>query len=486
MTPAPRPLTAAELREVRDASRRQARAMSGIGLALIGVALTAFTMLVIIVLDYRFHQPFYRVAKVLAAGTLGLFVMLTPMVGLFAFPIILPYLSWIPPIPVPGMNTLNLLLGTVFSVWAINRVMRGEPLTRSSRLGGTIAAMIAMIAWGVVRGAAFPIPQEYDLLNSALSAFRGSLSLAVFFVFLLMIRGSRARRGMIWAIVLGVAAESVTTILLGRTGRGARAVGSIGQSNELGTYLALGAIIASAMIPATRNWLGKIFLGVVCAAAVFGVILSLSRASIIALFLGLLYVTARSARGLAVVLILVTLTGPIWAPDYLRDRMTGTTVETEGYTDVELDNAAQIRVNTWRVLISIIENHLLDGVGWDGVHQLLPESAQSMVIDAVDTSHNTYFRILAEMGIFGLALFVWLLWKCWALGLAAARVARTTFDRQLGIAVCATTIVVAIACAFGDRFLNVVIIGGFWATCALAEDALHEARAAAPSPQAPS
>ena len=46
MSPGPRPLSADELREVREASRKQARAMSGIGVALLGAAGVALTMLV--------------------------------------------------------------------------------------------------------------------------------------------------------------------------------------------------------------------------------------------------------------------------------------------------------------------------------------------------------------------------------------------------------------------------------------------------------
>src|SRR5262245_41747907 len=130
MTAGPRPLSADELREIREASRRQARTLSGIGLAMVGVALTAITMVGIIVLDYHFHQPFHRVAKLLGAAALGLGVMMLPNVGLLVFPVILPFLAWIPPVPIPGVNTLNLLLGSVFSVWAVNRISRGETVAR--------------------------------------------------------------------------------------------------------------------------------------------------------------------------------------------------------------------------------------------------------------------------------------------------------------------------------------------------------------------
>ena len=45
-----------------------------------------------------------------------------PWLGLVAFPVIVPYLLWIPPIPIPGMNTLNLMLGGVFCSWAVTRL----------------------------------------------------------------------------------------------------------------------------------------------------------------------------------------------------------------------------------------------------------------------------------------------------------------------------------------------------------------------------
>jgi O-antigen ligase len=487
MSRAPRPLTADELREVRDASRRQARELSGIGVALIGVASIAFLMLAIIVLDYKFHQPFHRVAKLLGAGALGLGVVLKPWLGLLVFPVILPFLSWIPPVPIPGMNTLNLLLGTVFTVWAINRVMRSEPILRSSTLGGVIAAMIFVLALGVVRGAVFPAGFQYNPYMAVLSAFRSSLSMVVFYIALLMVRGEKARRSLIWAVVIGVAAEAVTTLALGRNGRGARAIGSIGQANELGTFLALGAVMAMALVSAVKNWMGKAFLLGVTALATVGVVLSLSRTALIAVAVGLLYVTLRSSRGLALVLIAVALTGPIWAPDYLKDRIMETSASApeseavEGVDEVQLDNAAQVRVDTWKMVLKIVEEHPLDGVGYDGLHQALPQSAEMMGVDAADSSHNTFLRMLGEEGIVGIALFVWLLWKCWALSAAALRAARTRFDRQLGIGLGAATLGLAISCAFGDRFFNIMITGGFWILCALAEDILHEAKAAAPA-----
>lgn len=485
MTPAPRPLTNDELREVRDSSRKHARSLSGIGIALFGAAMVAVTMVGVVVLDYRFHQPFHRVAKLLGAGALGLGVVLMPWSGIIAFPVVIPYLPWIPPIPLPGMNALNLLLGSVFCSWAITRVMRGQQIFRSSRMGGALGLFLALIVLGVLRGAAVPVG-VYDIYPAIVGAVRAVTSILVFYVALCMVRGEHARKQMMIAIIIGLAAESVTTMMMGRTGKGMRAVGSIGQSNELGTFFAMYGVVAAAMIPAARNWFVKVLLVVVVAAAGFGVILSLSRAAMMAVAAGLFYVGLRSSKLLTVMLVLTLVTSPFWAPDYLKDRINETSVESDDDDQVTLDNASQMRVSTWQALFKVIGEHPFDGVGFNALPSVLPESGAALGVDVMDTSHNTFLRMLGELGILGLAMFVWVLWKCWALATATLRAARSRFDRQLAVGLGAATIALAISCAFGDRFLNIMISGSFWILCALAEDVLHEEPAAVAATKAAS
>jgi peptidoglycan/xylan/chitin deacetylase (PgdA/CDA1 family) len=53
------------------------------------------------------------------------------------------------------------------------------------------------------------------------------------------------------------------------------------------------------------------------------------------------------------------------------------------------------------------------------------------------------------------------------------KAARTKFDRQIGVAVGAGTLALVTSCAFGDRFFNPLVSGGFWIAIALAEDAVR-------------
>ena len=67
---------------------------------------------------------------------------------------------------------------------------------------------------------------------------------------------------------------------------------------------------------------------------------------------------------------------------------------------------------------------------------------------------------------------MWLLAQCMRLAFTAARRARSAFDRALANGLAGATLSMAITCAFGDRFFNVVIASSLWILCALVEDSL--------------
>lgn len=470
MSSSPRPLGDPRLHEVRESARRHARAMSGATVAVFGSVLVALTMIAVVVLDYRFEQPFHRVIKLLLAAALGISVLFVPWAGLLCFPVVAPFLPWIPPLPLPGVNALNLMLVTVFITWCVGRVQRGESIVRGGKLSTPLILMILLIVLSVVRGAAFPTGYRYELKDGIVQAIRAAVTLSVYFVALYMARGEKARRSLVWALVLGLIAESIATIVLGRNGRGARATGSIGQSNDLGAFLAVYTVLAAAMIPAARGWFGKLLLLGATAGGCFGILLSISRAGMVAVALGLFYVALRSSRTFTILLLLVGLTSPLWAPDYVKQRVTGTSVEAEGSDSAELESGARLRVDTWRAIIEVVSDHPIEGVGFGGLQYVLPQTGEALGVDVKDSSHNTFLRMLGEMGLLGFGLFLWVLWTCWAVAGDTIRKATSRFDRQLGVGLGAATLALVVSCAFGDRYFNVLVAGGYWMVVALAED----------------
>jgi O-antigen ligase len=442
-----------------------------------GALLALFIVTMFVVLDYRFEQAPHRLVKILVAGAVMAWILIKPRFGLYVIPVITPFLPWVPPLGIPGVNPLNILLGSVFMTWALYRLLNRETIMRKSRLGWIFGVILAVGALSIVRGAAFPTGYYFDAPAASLELFRGAVTIAVYFIVLAMARGERDRRWLTWAVVIGLLAEALVTIAYGRNGKGARAEGSIGQSNELGAFLALYTVVAAALIPAARAWFARLLLIVATVAGSYGVIMTVSRGSVLALVVGLGFVALKSSRVMTGLLLALLITCPWWTPQYLKDRMMGTQVEVEGTDEAALEGSAQLRIDTWKAVFRLVSEHPLDGVGFSGLAYVLPEAGDELGVEVKDSAHNTFLRFLSEMGIGGLALFVFLLWRCFQLAREGMRAARRAFDKQMSVGLAASTLALAVSCAFGDRFWNILITGSFWFLCALVNDLVLERHA---------
>jgi len=349
---------------------------------------------------------------------------------------------------------------------------------RHGELDGIIGLLILLIALSVVRGAAVPTGYTYDGLSAGQQAFRAAMTFSTYFITLAMARGQAARKRITWAIVIALLAESVVTIVYGRSGRGGRAVGSFGQSNELGAYLAMFTAFAAAMLMGVRHWFGKLVLAGSVVCGTIAILFSVSRGAILAVIVALGFVALRSSRLLTLLLVVALATSPLWTPDYVMERITGSEVAVEGTDETRLEGSAQLRIDTWKAITNVVTEHPLDGVGFTGLAFVLPETGDELGLEVKDSAHNTYMRMLGELGLFGLLLFAWFQWRCIKLGLDGARAARDRFDRQLAIGVSAASIAMAVSCAFGDRFFSILITGNLWIACALVSDVLIERREA--------
>lgn len=463
--------------DVRAAARRQGRALPAAFNVLPGMIIAAIVMAVFILLDYTFDQDPHRVIKV-ALGVVALGgIVSVPMFGLLILPIATPFLSWVPPTPIPGLNPLNVLLFSIFGTFALGRILQRRPLFRPNQLGAVIGLMLLVCAVSIVRGAAFPTGYGYNGLDAALQLFRSATTFATYFIVLAMARGISDRRRITWAVVIGLLVESIITILYGRNGSGGRAIGSLGQSNELGSFLALFAVVALALLPGVKHWFGRLLLLGTFVTACIAIMMSLSRGGMLALLAGMFVVGWRSSRVGFGILLAAMLLSPLWAPDYVKERVMSSQVEVEGSDEVALDTAAEARIQTWQSILQVVSEHPIEGVGFTGLGYVLPDMGTLLGLEEVkDSAHNTYLRMLAEMGILGIILFIWLMVKCLMLAEATVRTARSAFDRALGVGLCGATVSLAVSCAFGDRFFNVIIASSFWVLCALAEDSVSERR----------
>lgn len=431
----------------------------------------------LVLLDYHFGQQTHRLFKLLAAATVLATMVLWPFFGLIVLGVATPFLPWLPRLPVPGANTLNVVMITVFAVWGASHVIRRQSVLRPGRLSGWLAALVIVCALSIVRGTAWPTGYGYDTTPAILQLFRVAMGWAVYVVALSMARGPAARRRLAWAMLLGLLLEAGATLWLGRNGRGERAEGSLGQSNDLGAFLAMFVPLAVAVMLGVRGAFTRALAGLAALAGTAAIVLSVSRAAVVAVVIAVGYVAWRSSRLLVMVMAVALLLAPFWAPDYLKDRLMGTRTQVEGTDTQTLEGSAQLRIDTWRAIGRVLTEHPIEGVGFGGLANVLPATGQEMGVEVKDSAHNSYLRALAEMGIAGLVVLLVILWRCWRLARDGARAARTRFDRQLAIGLGGATLALALVSIFGDRFFNVVVTGNFWLLCAVVNDLVLEQRA---------
>ena len=467
------------VRAVREAARQQARGLSGVMVALLGALAAIVLMVGFILLDYQFNQASHRLFKILLGCMGAACIVLQPHFGLWLIPVASPFLTMLPKVPVPGLNSLNALLLMVFFSFALVRVLSRQSFLRPARLGPWIGGFMLLATLSILRGAAFPTGLEYNWGAASLALFRGGVSFLGYFIALSMVRGERDRRIYALAIVAGLAAEAVATIMWGGNGTEGRAVGSLGQANDLGAFLAIYTAITAALVFGARSIPLRLMLVAATLAGTWALLLSASRAAVFSLAAALLFIALRSSRLLLALVVLALLTSPLWIPERLKERIMSTQVEAEDTDEVELEGSAQARVETWTTIMKVVSHHPIEGVGFNGLGQLLQETGADMGLYIVkDSAHNTFLRIWGELGLIGLGLFIGLLVACVRLAFDTARAATNRFDRQLGIGLAAAVIAWVISCAFGDRFFRFEIGGSVWLLCGLVNDAWLEQRGA--------
>ncbi len=476
MTSDPRAGLPTPLSEARGAAEEQARQLP-VGLVVVGGSLLALLAVVLfVILDYHFDQAPHRLVKILLGVSMLATIIMKPRIGLWLFVIATPFLAWMPQLGIPGVNPLNVLLYSIVVSYVLTRIIQRKPFFRGGTMGTPLLLLVVIMGVSVVRGAAYPAGPDYNAAAAGVELFRSTVPLFGYFVALMMLSGKQDRRVYGWAVVVALLLESLVTIHNGRDGSGGRALGSLGQPNELGTFLAMYVVVAMALLPGVkRNW-ARLMLVATTVAGTIAVFMSVSRGAIIGLVCGLLFVGLRSSRWMAVLTLLALLSSPLWVPDYMMERFTETEVTVKGTDETELEGSAQARIDTWHALTDIISEHPLDGVGFTGLHYVLPETGDALGLEVKDSSHNTYLRFQAEMGILGFIVLLFVFWKCFRIALDGIRLARVPWDRQLAVGLGASTVVLAISCAFGDRFFPITVAGNFWILCGMVDTVRLEHR----------
>jgi O-antigen ligase len=203
---------------------------------------------------------------------------------------------------------------------------------------------------------------------------------------------------------------------------GGRLTGVFEHPNQLGCLCMLVTPIAMTLLLAARSWWGRLAYFVMLAAALFGVVLSLSRGAWIGTALAVLFllITLREARRAALAVAVVLLVGAVFLgsvshanPDFqvLGQRFQELTAVNP------YDDRPAIYSEAWR---EIRENPLI-GVGAGGFPVASERAGSGVSTISAEHAHNLFLNWAAEAGIPAVLFIVGFIIS---LGVASHRAAR--------------------------------------------------------------
>ena len=273
-------------------------------------------------------------------------------------------------------------------------------------------------------------------------------------------------------VPLGVAAWQIWTGAgLFDAGGFERVRGTFTHSNPLAAFLVLIVVMAFAHAVHLRSPGPRALAGAVLAVSSAGLLVTYTRAAWLAALVGVLVVAATRGRrwfaavlvSLALVVIIVPGVSARFAD--LADERTA-----RG----EPGNSLTWRTEYWGEALGLSTGSPVTGIGLLGVTAETDEAKQP---------HNDFLRAYVELGLLGLAAYLWFIWQLLVTGLRAVRKTRSgsADDRALAVGFAGSAVGFVLMCLVAN-LMSQVVVGLYFAAIAGATAALlGERRPASPS-----
>jgi len=405
------------------------------------------------------------------AGAIGA-TMFSKRWGLAVFAFFLPLTQWLPDIPVPGLNAINLMLLPL-----IARAVTAGPEPGERRHGEPLLIPIAIIVIfttiGWLRIYFLDVLPEVFLTGGGMwydfvTWKEILLGFSFYYCSRRLTREPEARRRVLAGIAGGYGFEAATAAREFAFGGSWRATGHMGQPNKLGDFLA-----GYVTIPAAFMFGGRYFLYAAAGVAVglLGLLGAVSRGAILAttLAIGLMAIVRRSVW--IVIIAAAVVTSPMWLPTKVMDRFASTMVD-EGGGDRELNVEHEGRFELWHMANLMIHDHPFFGVGLN----MFDSNLRSYGYQGrrLRSTHNIYLQFAVEQGIPCAVGHVLLLLTLMWISLRVALGHPGPFERIIGLASFGMVAGFAAGSFFGDGFYENNLSGLFFLMAGIVVNLRHE------------
>jgi putative inorganic carbon (hco3(-)) transporter len=189
------------------------------------------------------------------------------------------------------------------------------------------------------------------------------------------------------------------------------------------------------------------------ATCVYSLLFSFSRGGYVAFLAGLAFIGIVSQRKLLILVAALLISWQTLLPASVQQRIMMTYDQSDGGGD--LDASAQTRIDIWQDAEQLIRANPVLGTGFQTY-------AYMGRVGTFRDTHNYYIKILLETGAIGLLVFLFVLWRMFALGFRLFRRTDDPLLSSLGLGFSALMVGTIFANLFGDRWSYFQVSGWTW------------------------
>lgn len=276
----------------------------------------------------------------------------------------------------------------------------------------------AVILLSIIVGA----KTEFTLLASVayLSGF------VLYFLTVNLVSSAKVLTNLVWAGILSGTVVSIIGIYQILSGQFERSLGTRGDPNYFASYLVVLIPLALSFLWSERSGVKKMILTIGVFLLVICSVLTFSRGALIALAGGLLWLVLKRRDKALTTIVVISLALTIIVPSlFIFPRLSEALFEREKYGGVSVSK----RSGTLEAGIAMLVDNPVFGVGVGNFRYYYLKYAQPGTYRSEQLeAHNTFLEVGAELGLIGLAFFVWLIW----LTFSSLREAQALLKRRKG------------------------------------------------------
>lgn len=351
-----------------------------------------------------------------------------------------------------------LMLGTVLGL-----VLKGQPVIPKAGINKVLLVFAVFCYFSLWEGSFFiDAPFPLWISDPRLSDWKNYMEM---FLFALIVASTiKEKKQMVMLlVVMGLSVLVVNRAFystmsgrdLSHFSYAVRDAGPLGYAGVNG-LAAFEAIVISFLIgfySSVKKWLPRIVILLVIASCVYCLLYAFSRGGYVGLLVGMVTVGLFRSRWLIPLAAVLVLSWQTLLPQSVQERITMTTDDAaEGQ---QFDSSAQDRLVLWHDALELFKRNPISGTGFDTY------GSMGRVGGYRDT-HNYYIKVLAEMGVIGLMLYLALLWKMTTTGLKLLRATDDPFWRGIALGFLAMMGSIIVSNFFGDRWTYQQLDGYIW------------------------